>query len=132
MYHYPQRRARFILFTLLFLLPVWCNSQVLIQNARIIDGTGGPDYLGSVHLDDERIAAIGDLKPRPDDNIVQANGLVLAPGFIDTHSHHDTGILNNREALAAVSQGITTIVRGQDGESGTWATTTCRWRISTK
>ena len=52
------------------------------------------------------------------DSVVDARGLVLAPGFIDSHSHHDRGLLTrHRDALGAVSQGITTIVVGQDGGS---------------
>jgi N-acyl-D-amino-acid deacylase len=48
---------------------------------------------------------------------MEANGLALAPGFIDTHSHHDWGLNKKRDALAVVSQGITTIIVGQDGGS---------------
>jgi N-acyl-D-amino-acid deacylase len=53
----------------------------------------------------------------PADRVVDARGLTLAPGFIDTHSHHDRGIFDHRDALAAVSQGVTTIVFGQDAGS---------------
>ena len=63
------------------------------------------------------LGEIGNLTPRPTDRVVDGSGLVLAPGFIDTHSHHDRGLFERREALAAVSQGITTIVVGQDGAS---------------
>src|SRR5207237_2980140 len=49
--------------------------------------------------------------------VIDAHGLTLAPGFIDTHSHHDWELWKLRDARAAVSQGITTIVAGQDGSS---------------
>ena len=63
----------------------------------------------------DRIASVGAFEASPDDTILDADGLVLAPGFIDTHSHHEHQVLDMPEALAAVSQGITTIVAGQDG-----------------
>ena len=64
-----------------------------------------------------RIAEIGAVESCPTDNVVDANGLTLAPGFIDTHSHADGEIFEQPEALAAISQGITTVVVGQDGGS---------------
>jgi N-acyl-D-amino-acid deacylase len=93
-------------------------TATLITNARVLDGTGAPARRGSVRIVGDRIAEVGDaLRPRTSDRIVDAGGLVLAPGFIDTHSHHDRGLLQQRDALAVVSQGVTTIVVGQDGGS---------------
>ena len=92
-------------------------ADTLITNASIIDGTGSPATLGSVRLSGDRIAALGDLAAGDADHIIDANGLVLAPGFIDTHSHSDRLILAERDALAKITQGITTAVVGQDGES---------------
>jgi N-acyl-D-amino-acid deacylase len=89
----------------------------LIVNARILDGSGGPARSGSVRIRNDRIAEVGELRAVPGELVVDARGLALAPGFIDTHSHHDRGIFEMRDALAAVSQGITTIVVGQDGGS---------------
>ena len=92
-------------------------STYLIANALIIQGTGAAGRHGGVRIDGERIAEVGDLEPRRGERVIDAGGLVLAPGFIDTHSHHDRGLTEMREATAAVSQGITTIVVGQDGGS---------------
>lgn len=89
----------------------------LIVNARVIDGTGAPARAAEVRIVNGRIDAIGHLTRDPNDHVIDAHGLTLAPGFIDTHSHHDRGLLQHRDALGAVSQGITTIVVGQDGES---------------
>ncbi len=89
----------------------------LIVNASIVDGTGAPARRGSVRIVGERIVAVGALEPADGETVINAGGLTLAPGFIDTHSHHDRGLFENRAALAAVSQGITTIVVGADGES---------------
>ena len=62
------------------------------------------------------IVAVGPaVEPLPGDIVIDGGGLALAPGFIDTHSHHDVGLAEAPEARPVVSQGITTIVSGQDG-----------------
>ncbi len=83
----------------------------------VLDGSGSPARPAAVRIVDDRIAAVGALTAAPGDSVVDAHGLVLSPGFIDDHSHHDGGLFQHPEALAAVSQGITTIVVGQDGGS---------------
>ena len=96
--------------------PAADDPRTLIINARVIDGTGGPSQQVDVSIEGERITVIGNLSPRPQDTVVDAEGLTLAPGFIDPHSHHDRGLIDEMpEALALVSQGTTTIVAGQDG-----------------
>jgi N-acyl-D-amino-acid deacylase len=92
-------------------------ASVLIVNALVVDGTGSPGRTAAVRVRGDRIAEVGALSPAPGETVVDAKGLVLAPGFIDTHSHGDHGLFEHRDALAAVSQGITTIVVGQDGGS---------------
>ncbi|MBT8080347.1 MAG: D-aminoacylase [Gammaproteobacteria bacterium] len=87
----------------------------MIANVRVIDGSGSPARSASVRVDGNRITAVGKLETEPADELIDGAGLVLAPGFIDAHSHHDTGIADSPQALAAVSQGITTAVVGQDG-----------------
>ncbi len=91
-------------------------TGVVIVNARVIDGTGGPSRDVNVRVVAERIADVGTFEPSLQDALVDAEGLVLAPGFVDAHSHHDDGLFETPGALAAVSQGITTIVAGQDGD----------------
>lgn len=90
-------------------------AALLITNVVVIDGSGAPGRPGAVRIAADTIAEVGDLTPAPGDSVIDGGGLVLAPGFIDTHSHHDDGLLQRPDALAAVSQGITTIVAGQDG-----------------
>ena len=90
-------------------------ADTVIVNARVIDGSGGPSRDVNVQIAGDRIVAVGDFEPPAEDTVVDANGLVLAPGFIDVHSHHDSKLFDLPEALAAVNQGITTIVAGQDG-----------------
>jgi N-acyl-D-amino-acid deacylase len=89
----------------------------LIADAQIIDGSGAPGFSASVRVNAGLITDIGDLRPCDGERVVDGTGQVLAPGFIDTHSHADSGIFEHLDALAAISQGITTVVVGQDGDS---------------
>jgi N-acyl-D-amino-acid deacylase len=91
----------------------------VIVNARVLDGSGAPARAVAVRIVGDRIVEVGALRAKLGDRVVDAGGLTLAPGFIDTHSHHDRGLLEQRDALAIVSQGATTIVAGQDGGSRT-------------
>jgi N-acyl-D-amino-acid deacylase len=91
--------------------------DTIIRGAMVIDGTGSPGQIIDVAINADTIAAIGDLSEGEANQIIQANGLALAPGFIDAHSHHDWGMSGMRDMPACVSQGITTIVVGQDGGS---------------
>ena len=90
-------------------------STTLIRGALVFDGTGAEARQLDVRISGDRIAVVGRLEPLPGERVVDATGLALAPGFIDTHSHHDRGLDTARDALAMISQGVTTIVVGQDG-----------------
>jgi N-acyl-D-amino-acid deacylase len=92
-------------------------ASFVIVHASILDGTGAPAVAGAVRVRDGKIAAVGDLQPSAGERVIDAHGLTLAPGFIDNHSHHDGALDEQPDALGAVSQGITTIVVGQDGFS---------------
>ncbi len=89
----------------------------LIRDVIIIDGTGEQRREGAVRIRSGRIIETGSLEILPGDIVIDGGGQVLAPGFIDTHSHADEELFDQPGALAAVSQGITTIVIGQDGSS---------------
>lgn len=109
--------ARFVIilcFTCIFSVS-WAKD-ILITNIRLIDGTGAPARMASVRLRGARIIAVGTLKATPGDSVLDGRGQVLAPGFIDSHSHHLGYLRRNPDALATASQGITTIVIGQDGD----------------
>ena len=93
------------------------TRSTLIANATVFDGTGAPPRRASVRIVGDRIAELGSIEASPRDSVVLADGLALAPGFVDTHSHADADLAQHPDALAAVSQGITTVVVGQDGES---------------
>lgn len=93
-------------------------AGLAITGARIVDGAGTPAFSGTIRIVEGRIAAVGaDVAALSGDTVIDAGGLVLAPGFIDTHSHADFDLLERLDATAAVSQGITTVVVGQDGGS---------------
>jgi N-acyl-D-amino-acid deacylase len=92
-------------------------DSLLIENIIIVDGTGTPGVPGVVRIRAHRIEAVGQLTASPGESTLDGRGMVLAPGFIDTHSHADDDILEQSNATAAVSQGITTVVVGQDGGS---------------
>lgn len=91
--------------------------DLIIRNAKVYDGSGSPPVIQDVAINADTIAFVGKLDHAIADTLVDATGFVLSPGFIDTHSHHDWGLQLAPGALAAVSQGITTIIVGQDGGS---------------
>lgn len=92
-------------------------ATVLLQGGTVIDGTGAAGRREDVRVQGERIAAVGHLRPRPGEKVVDARGLTVAPGFIDAHSHADGGLLDDPNAETMIRQGITTSVVGQDGSS---------------
>ncbi|HYS77404.1 MAG TPA: amidohydrolase family protein, partial [Candidatus Dormibacteraeota bacterium] len=99
--------------------PAAPSRATVIVGATVLDGTGARGRHASVRIEGDRIASVGPAAPAPGDEEVDGSGLVLAPGFIDTHSHGDAQIFDIPDALADTSQGITTIVVGQDGSSYT-------------
>lgn len=97
--------------------PFALPSLQLIKNITLIDGTNTAPRKASVRIRDNTIIAAGDLAPYPNETVIDGGGMVLAPGFIDTHSHLDRDLQAHPEAIPALNQGVTTIVAGQDGWS---------------
>ena len=93
------------------------SDTLIIMNAQLADGLGGPLLQGSLRIRGDRIASIGNLVPAPGEPTVDAGGLVLAPGFIDVHNHSVDGLDSNPLAETQIAQGITTAVQGPDGSS---------------
>lgn len=109
----------FLLSLFLFACEGKKKYDLIIRNALVYDGTGALPLNADVAVSGDTIAFVGDLAAAEGTSIIDARGLALAPGFIDTHSHHDWGLSEGPDAMAAVSQGITTIIVGQDGGSNT-------------
>ena len=92
------------------------NATVII-NAQIADGTGKPLRQASIRISGDRITKVGNFQPAKDEQVIDAKGLVLAPGFIDIHNHSTEGIDSDPLAETQIAQGITTVVVGADGDS---------------
>lgn len=91
--------------------------DLIIRNTRIVDGTGGPWYRGELGIRGDTIVQ---LAPRVEGNagrIIDAGGQVVAPGFIDIHTHARRGIFEVPTAPNYVRQGVTTLIEGPDGGS---------------
>ncbi|WP_020672010.1 N-acyl-D-amino-acid deacylase family protein [Amycolatopsis nigrescens] len=91
--------------------------DLVFRGARIADGTGDPLFRGDVGVRGGRIASLAEPGSLTGDRVIDAADLVLAPGFIDMHSHSDIQLLAEPGHLAKTSQGVTTEVLGQDGLS---------------
>src|SRR5512141_2377251 len=91
--------------------------DILIRNARIVDGTGNPWYRGSVAICDGRIAAIGDVPTGDARRVIDAADRIVCPGFIDSHVRADLALLADPEVPGGLNQGATTHIIGQDGVS---------------
>ena len=98
-------------------MPVTRNCDTLIRNARVIDGSGGDASSANVALCEGRIAAVGDCREWHASVVIEAGGLVLGPGFIDTHTHEDLSVIRNPAMPSRLTQGVTTIIAGNCGIS---------------
>ncbi len=85
--------------------------------ATVVDGTGTAAFVADVAVQAERVAAIGNLTAGSGRVEIAAAGLVLAPGFIDVHTHDDLELIRNPAMLAKLSQGVTTVITGNCGIS---------------
>ena len=93
------------------------DYETIIKGGRIVDGSGNPWYKGDIAVIEGKIACIARCLVPEADQVINATGLVVAPGFIDAHSHADSSTLFYREMESVVAQGITTVVAGQCGSS---------------
>jgi dihydroorotase/N-acyl-D-amino-acid deacylase len=91
--------------------------DVLIRNARVVDGAGNPWFRGDLAIRGDTIAALGSLPGATATRTIDAAGRVVAPGFIDIHTHSRRGILDVPTAENYVRQGVTTLIEGNDGGS---------------
>src|SRR5258705_2325715 len=89
--------------------------DLLIRNGRIVDGTGSPWYRGDVAVRGDTIVRIAPAITDPAARVIDVKGQVIAPGFIDIHTHSRRGILQVPTADNYVRQGVTTVIDGPDG-----------------
>ena len=95
------------------------SPDLLLENARVVDGTGAPWFRGSVAIDDGRIRAVERVRTGgvSAHESLDLDGSVLAPGFVDLHVHSDLRLFEEPTLPAKTRQGVTTEVLGQDGFS---------------
>lgn len=109
----------FVLLLLLQDLPAYAQLDLLITNGRIVDGSGNPWYAADIGIQGGRIVSIG----RPDTTacrrVLDARGMIVAPGFIDVHTHAEGGIRRIPTADNFIFDGVTSVVTGNCGSSET-------------
>ncbi len=88
--------------------------DVLIENARIVDGTGAAARYGGVAVSEGRITGVGDVGG-PAKRVIDADGLTVTPGFFDTHTHYDAQLCWDRLATSSCWHGVTTVLTGNCG-----------------
>jgi len=107
-------------FFLLFLAGTVVAQQhfdVIIKNGKIIDGTGNPWYYGDVGIIKDKIVKVGDLSKSRADSIIDASGLIVAPGFIDVHTHIEGDEAKTPTADNFIYDGVTSVITGNCGSS---------------
>jgi len=93
------------------------SYDVIIRNGRIIDGTGSPWYAADIAIQNGRIARIGNLETAPARRLIDAKGLIVAPGFIDMLGQSEFSILIDHRVPSKIFQGITTEITGEGGSA---------------
>src|SRR3984957_5325429 len=93
------------------------HYDILIKNGDIIDGTGSPRFKGDVGIVKNKIVAIGDLTAATADSVLDATGLIIAPGFIDVHTHIEGDEKKTPTADNFIYDGVTTVITGNCGSS---------------
>ncbi len=91
--------------------------DIILRNGQIADGSGQPSYPADVGIKGDRIIAIGDLSGLEAGSEVDVSGRIVAPGFIDIHTHSDAILLADSHANSQILQGVTTEMGGQCGFS---------------
>ncbi len=93
------------------------TCETLIRNVRVADGSGNEIQSADVAIEGDRISVVGSLSSYNAKQTVDGSGMVLAPGFIDVHTHDDTIVLRAPQMMPKLSQGVTTVIVGNCGIS---------------
>lgn len=93
--------------------------DLILKNAKVIDGTGSPWYYGDIAINGSVIEKIGKMTSENAKKVIDVENKVVSPGFIDMHTHSDLVVLDESLIEAKVRQGITTDLLGQDGVAAT-------------
>ena len=93
------------------------DFDIIIANGTIVDGSGQESYEADIGIVDDRIVTIGDLSKSKSGHIINAENLIVSPGFIDSHTHAIRGIFDVPTAESSLLQGVTTLTDGNDGTS---------------
>lgn len=93
------------------------SADLVLKGGRIIDGGGGPSFAADVAIAGDTIVAVGQALDVPGARVVDVTGLVVAPGFIDVHTHDDLICITQPDMIPKISQGVTTVVAGNCGIS---------------
>jgi dihydroorotase/N-acyl-D-amino-acid deacylase len=105
----------FVLAAALPSIPQGSTYDIIIHNGHIIDGSGNPWYGADIAIQGDRIVRIGKLENAAGKRVIDASGLVVAPGFIDMLGQSETALLIDNRAISKLSQGITTEITGEGG-----------------
>lgn len=93
------------------------HADLIIRHAEVVDGTGRARFAADVVVKEDRIVMVGDATNWTAENDLDAEGLLVTPGFIDTHTHDDRVMLSNGAMLPKITQGVTTVITGNCGIS---------------
>jgi N-acyl-D-amino-acid deacylase len=93
------------------------QTDYLIKNVRVVDGSGSDPYIADVAVDNGLILAVGSPGEHTGHVVIEGAGRALAPGFIDVHTHDDTSVVRTPQMLPKLSQGVTTVIVGNCGIS---------------
>lgn len=127
-----MKKISFLSSVLLLSLVSWAQNDLLIQNGKIIDGTGNSWYVADIAIKDGKIVSIGKKLPVNASRIIDASGLIVAPGFIDVHTHLEGDEEKEPTAKSFIYDGVTTCITGNCGSSNVDVKKYLRWIDSLK